>query len=481
MGECCGDVLYQMLSVAQALISGRISRNACLMSTYVCRDCVTERFLQEALDFEAEDECSVCGFETDVVSFDELVETCETALHASFQYVRQPLSVELYDRPCVGEHLHQVLDRMLGCSEDLMMAIAEVLLESWSDWDDDDPHFTEGVTPTSEMSSAWSEMERSLRDEARYVNPTAARVLEEVFGGIEQLIVGGSASAILTIAPGPPLDRFQRARVFSNDAGVAEALSHPEKFLGPPPPGIGAAGRMNAKGVSVFYGATDIQTAIAEVRPPVGSQVLVATFKVTRPLRLLNLAALSSIRPNRDLSYFEPQRMEQAQRCAFLAELREQLLLPVMPESVDQGYLITQAIADFLSTHPTLNLDGIYFPSIQVSKQDDDLDGHNVILFNKASQVHNCENVHAASHVSLWDSDEDGRYFNPEFWPADQSEEDASDEFMDGAPIRRHQPALELIRNEIVIHKVTGVVFDTLGTSVSYHRQPEQDQTNVAF
>lgn len=451
------------------------------MTTYVCRGCVTERFLQDTLDFEVEDECSICGFETDVIAFDELVETCETALHASFQYVRQPLSVELYNRPCVGEHLHHVLDRMLGCSEELMMAIAEVLLESWSDWDDDDPHFTEGVTPTSEMSSTWFEMERSLRDEARFVNPTAARVLEEVFGGIEQLNIGGAASTILTIAPGQPLDRFQRARVFSNDEGVADALSHPERFLGPPPPGVGAAGRMNAKGVSVFYGATDIETAIAEVRPPVGSEVLVATFKVTRPLRLLNLAALSEIRPNRDLSYFQPQRMEQAQRCAFLAELREQLLLPVMPESVDQGYLITQAIADFLSTHPTLNLDGIYFPSIQVSKLKDDLEGHNVILFNKASGVHNCEEVHAACHVNLWDCDADGRYFTPEFWPEDQSAGEAADVFTFDMPTRRHQPALELIRSEIMIHKVRGVVFDTLGTSVHYHGHADADQAEVAF
>lgn len=196
---------------------------------------------------------------------------------------------------------------------------------------------------------------------------------------------------------------------------VLRKLSHPERFLGPPPPGKGAAGRMNARGVSVFDGATDLQTAIAEVRPPVGSQVLVATFKVTRPLRLLNLAALSKIRPDRDLSYFQPQRIDQAQRCAFLAELREQLLLPVMPESVDQGYLITQAIADFLSTHPTLNIDGIYFPSIQVSKQEDDAKGYNVILFNKASGVRKCEPAHGACHVNLWDGDEEGSYFSPNF------------------------------------------------------------------
>ena len=46
-------------------------------------------------------------------------------------------------------------------------------------------------------------------------------------------------------------------------------------------------GRMNAAGISVFYGATDDETAIAGVRPPVGSWVATATFEVIRPLRLL--------------------------------------------------------------------------------------------------------------------------------------------------------------------------------------------------
>lgn len=39
---------------------------------------------------------------------------------------------------------------------------------------------------------------------------------------------------------------------------------------------------MNARGVSVFYGANDPTAAIAEVRPPVGSQVAVAQFEIIR-------------------------------------------------------------------------------------------------------------------------------------------------------------------------------------------------------
>jgi len=60
----------------------------------------------------------------------------------------------------------------------------------------------------------------------------------------------------------------------------------PDRDMGAPPSSLPAAGRMNAKGISTFYGATDPQIALAEVRPPVGSQVAIAYFEIIRPLRL---------------------------------------------------------------------------------------------------------------------------------------------------------------------------------------------------
>ncbi|MGE8303322.1 MAG: RES family NAD+ phosphorylase [Pseudomonas kermanshahensis] len=297
-----------------------------------------------------------------VVTLEEVIEVCRESVLSSFEVVEQPPSVYLYNRNPIGEHWTDVLHRVLGCSDELITDIGEAL---WEGWSDGDPHFTEGISASTDMTYEWREMERSLCDEARFVNPTVMRVLEQVFGTVDQLHLRDSESAIFVIGPGQPLRTFKRARVFSSDHSVEEALLHPERSLGPPPPGVGAAGRMNAKGVSVFYGATNDRTAIAEVRPPVGSYVVTAAFEVTRPLRLLNLAGLNEIRPDTRLSYFDPDRVEQAKRCAFLASLQKQLLKPVMPELADQGYLITQAIADFLSTHPTLNLDGIYFPSIQ--------------------------------------------------------------------------------------------------------------------
>jgi len=245
---------------------------------------------------------------------------------------------------------------------------------------------------------------------------------------------------------------------------MEEALKHPEKYLGPVPRGKGAPGRMNAKGISVFYGATDDHTAIAEVRPPVGSMVVTARFDVIRPLRLLNLHDLASMRPHRELSYFDPVRKSLSERCAFLKALQRQLTMPVMPDWAESGYLITQAIADYLATHDQLNLDGILFPSVQVAQ--DASPGQNVILFHKASGVERVKAADEAEHVSLYEPDEDRWIYYPEMWEAEPKSDDENSQYLLLVP--PPEPSLRLARDCIVIHKVQGVRFSTEADPVRY-------------
>lgn len=380
-----------------------------------------------------------------------------------------------YNYPARGRSAYDVLCTMVGCENDTLLDdLNEELLELWSDWEDDDPYFTELTDTTPEMTRDWYEMERSLQHEARLVNPIVSRVLQNVFGPIEQLLGAGQGSAFVTAGPGRTIQFFQRARVFSDEDAIVKALKHPERHLGPPPTGFGSAGRMNVKGVSVFYGATDEDTAIAEVRPPVGSFVVTATFEITQSLRLLNLSDLHRVQPDDRLSYFDPARMEQAQRCAFLKGLKDRLLMPVMPELVDQGYLITQAIADFLSTHPTLNVDGIYFPSVQVPTIEDSVPGHNVILFSKACKVAKAESGYEASSVSLWVSDDDCWRYCPEMWAGkDEPQQWDYDWPNRGTWQSPFEPRLALDRNRIRIHQVKSVVYRTESETVEYHPLPE--------
>ena len=449
------------------------------MSHEVCRECLSDHYLAGRFDFHLTGECRYCGELTLVVPVNEVVPICEEALHAAFRYVEQSRHVIVHELDYVGDPLPVILDRMLECPERLRDDLAVALLNQWEEWGDDDPCFLEQTYATPEMTSDWAKMERSLHAEARFVNPDAARILEKVFGSIGQLQTVDSTSAIMGIGPGQPMDSLQRARVFENEGAVGQALKHPERHLGPPPAGVSKAGRMNAQGVAVFYGATDELTAIAEVRPPVGSPVVTSVFNIIRPLRLLNLAALSDIRPDPELSYFDPARVEQAQRCGFLTELQTKLLVPVMPGLEEQGYLITQVIADFLSTHPALLLDGIFFPSIQVSNHAGVIPGHNVILFSKSCGLLKQESKYEIEDVSLWEHDEDGALFRQEIWPGQLKERRRrrkDEQFVARSQSQcLHDPALELERKRIRIHRVRGAIYDASVHDVELHGNREMN------
>ena len=106
---------------------------------------------------------------------------------------------------------------------------------------------------------------------------------------------------------------------------------------------MAAVGRVNARGIPVFYGATDRNVALAEVRPPVGSKVVVAQFDIIRPLQLLDAEALRSL--SVDGSVFDPQDLPRKQKAAFLNGLSEEITKPVMPDDEILNYIPTQ-------THP---------------------------------------------------------------------------------------------------------------------------------
>ena len=51
---------------------------------------------------------------------------------------------------------------------------------------------------------------------------------------------------------------------------------------------------MNPTGVSVFYGAFNAKTCLAEIRLPVGATAVTASFRVVRPINVLDLTVLEA-------------------------------------------------------------------------------------------------------------------------------------------------------------------------------------------
>lgn len=433
----------------------------------ICVECVSDDHLKQVvINHPAPPpiECSYCSSLAHTCPLEVVVLACEHVIQSAFRLTSNEPAVYLYDRTPIGESLYDLLERLVGGSDTVTEDLEAALKDRWMDYDlresmyGDDPYFAEGSEYESEISSEWHEMEQSLRHEARLLNPRAAALLETIFGPVCEDRTAGGESVVTEFAPNSTLSSLHRARVFQSDEALECALRHPERFLGPPPEGMGAAGRMNARGVSVFYGSTDKETALGEVRPPVGSKVAIATFTALRPLRLLDLNRLSELAVRPDSSWFAPGAIAMENRHNFLRTLSQVMVMPVMPESQDAGYLTTQAISDFLATHPTLSLDGIIFQSSQ--SQNEAPNGRNVILFRKASLVQHSESTYAAltANVMLYEEEDEMVRFAPEIFTVENYVPDYRNTYLEdwASPI---DPALALDRDSIEVLQVRGVTY----------------------
>jgi hypothetical protein len=287
-------------------------------------------------------------------------------------------------------------------------------------------------------TTRWRRFERSLKTEARFFNREVEQVLTEIFEGVESWQTKAGEPVVVNAGVGTDFARLYRARVFQSKPEFVKAMKRPDAEIGPPLGSKSAAGRMNAAGISVFYGATDAEVALAEVRPPVGSKVLIGCFEVIRPLRLLDLIAIDTLGDEKG-SLFDEEYRHRLKRGQFLRGLGKLLSRPVMPNDEALDYLPTQAVADFLVTNATPPLDGIIYPSVQ--------DGHegrlrplvgggrypcNVVLFHKAARV---EPLDAGSVISV--SNPFALY--SAMAPVISGLPDADDEFLDDSPEAKYE------------------------------------------
>lgn len=215
--------------------------------------------------------------------------------------------------------------------------------------------------------------------------PQATETLNEVFGDLDSYRTFTNEPIVREISAGGE-DRFVwRARRAESLGDLKKILKSPVAEMGPPPPKvIKKGGRMNAEGVSMFYGAFEKDTCIAEIRPFVGSPVVVAQFELVRNVRLLDFDSLASI--DDEAMYFDPDYAERRSRAAFFRWLHDRIGRPVMPQDEEQEYVATQVMAEFLGSKDCPRLDGIIYRSSQTQ-----MVGRNLALFDHASEVQETE------------------------------------------------------------------------------------------
>ncbi|MEZ4330893.1 MAG: RES domain-containing protein [Myxococcota bacterium] len=367
---------------------------------FVCWQCVGEDYLQETILASArEGECSFCGVTAPCMAISELADRIERVFRD--YYDRTPRDApddiiwdlfEGWDRP--GEHVLDVIQEVAEVSDLVAARVLGILTDRHDDIDaarigeecefGEDSYYQRRRASDGGWSAKWRDFEESLKKENRFFNDQALDMLRSVFGALDELLTGDGASPIVTAGPHGAVSRIFRARFFESESDLRKALMRPDLLLGPPPSEIARAGRMNASGISTFYGATSPEVALAETRPPVGTWCAVAQFDIIRPLQLLDLAALASVQVHG--SVFDPAHIDQVERAEFLRSLSARLSRVVAPSDETLNYLPTQVIADYLSDKCDPTLDGIIFSSVQYSGP-----GANVALFYKASRVEKLE------------------------------------------------------------------------------------------
>lgn len=222
----------------------------------------------------------------------------------------------------------------------------------------------------------WQYTPDELKHSRRFFSPAAQILFSKLFDGIEDLKGWNGRTSQAVVRQLPTGTKLFRARICTSRLMLKDIYADPFKHVGPPPKDCARAGRMNADGIVVFYGAREEDTCLAEMRPALGNDLAIITLETAKPLRILDFPRLEQAWVGKTLSYFQPDFTEQVERRAFLRRLHRLISQPVVPGR-ESDYLITQTMSEYLAHVHDEPFDGILFASVQRKK------GTNVVLFAK--------------------------------------------------------------------------------------------------
>jgi hypothetical protein len=328
----------------------------------------------------------------------------------------------------------------------------------------------------------------SLKTDARFFSPTTASRLTSFFDCIANQKTREGRPLVVDAGPGTDFQTLYRARVIQSDDKLKVALRRPDIHLGSPPVSLGSV-CINARGILAFYGANNQKAAIAEVRPPIGSQIAVAQFDIIRKLRLLDLTSFADVRITASLADFGlAGKLEGA---VFLRSLGKRLTRLVVSDDDPSDYLATEAMAHFLATEASVPIDGIIFPSVQAI-------GYifNVVLFYSAARVEPVtvlEPTEISASTGRWTEDgwvEDYEVFDevPQFRGADSyGQEQARPDAAAIIEEERREPrnadwrdiSLRIVLESLKVHRVKRVEIATDEFTVNRQRREKQDSIGL--
>lgn len=159
--------------------------------------------------------------------------------------------------------------------------------------------------------------------------------------------------------------KFYRAR-------ISDKFGYPPSKMGASPKDIATPGRANSKGQSCLYLCSTRKTTVKEIRARAFDYVTIATFKLNRQIKVLDLSAIGHISPfhtNSDkVAYLINEHC--------LRQIQDDMAKPMSRLDSDLDYLPTQYISDFAKY---LGYDGVKYLSTF------DETSYNIALFDASA------------------------------------------------------------------------------------------------
>jgi hypothetical protein len=388
----------------------------------VCNTCVGEEYLVQLISNSGiVATCYYCESDGNCIQLDELCEVVHEGVQEHFGLTsEQPSGFEqtmLSDRESEyswerdGQEILYLLQDIMKIDDCLAKDINEFLSNTYDNYEEimcgglefyGDAHYKEKASESYVAQQSWVTLCSELKHRSRFFSPLSESILNEFFSNLHNFKTFDGESIVKDISPGSDDNFLYRVRTVYSQYDVEKILKSPVEELGSPPNHLASSGRMNPVGISVFYGALDPSTCVSEVRPTVGSYIVLGKFKVLKKLKVIDLDLLPKLVVKG--SYFNPDSAEQWGKAEFLRQIVKELTKPIMPGDEPLEYLPTQAIAEYFAEKIKPKLDGIIFQSSQVSSE-----GKNIVLFNHASLVKPYD-ISDKTEITVsfgWQSDDD--------------------------------------------------------------------------
>ncbi|WP_047534852.1 RES family NAD+ phosphorylase [Methylotenera sp. N17] len=363
------------------------------MCTAVCHVCVEDTYLKQIIENDGTPIlCSVCqSTANNAFTIEELGKALEPIMREHFSLGGQ--IKRFYDDDSEGWEqegdpmsyaVQEVLGQYFDFEDEIVDAVCDA--DDYSPGDGEEPYWdnTANYVPNriqiGDYYAHWNYALLELKSSRRFFSPSTLDLFDKLFDDIDTLKTW-RGNKLLSVARTLPVGtKFHRARIFTSHSILKDIASDPFQYVGPPPQEQARAGRMSPEGVVVFYGARDIDTALAELRPAIGNEVAAISVKTTRRLRLLDFSRLEKAITDKSLSYFQPNFTDELGKQKFLRHLHQLISQPVIPGR-ETDYLITQTMGEYLAHVYPKPFDGILFASTQR------VNGINIVLFSKPDLI----------------------------------------------------------------------------------------------